>query len=34
MVYLELAMVGKLGSDDANVPWFLFLLFLHLPPAI
>jgi hypothetical protein len=27
-------MVGELGSDDAKYPWFLWLLFLCLPPAI
>ena len=28
--YLGLAMVGELGSNDANYPWFLLLMFLCL----
>jgi hypothetical protein len=27
-------MMGELGSDDAKQPWFLLLMFLHLPLAI
>ena len=34
MVYPGLAMMGELGSDDAKQPWFLLLMFLHLPLAI
>jgi len=37
LVYLRLAVVGKLDSDDAQWPCFLllrFLLFLPLPLAI
>ena len=26
--------MGKLGSEDAKCPWFLLVLFLHLPLAI
>jgi hypothetical protein len=29
-----IAMVRELGSDDAKSPWFLLLMFLHLPSAI
>jgi hypothetical protein len=32
--YLELAVVGILGSDDADDAWFLLVRFLHLPFAI
>jgi hypothetical protein len=31
LVYPGLAVVWKLGSDDANCYWFLLLMFLHLP---
>ena len=34
MVYPGLAMVGKFVSDEAKSPWFLLLLFLHLPPTL
>ena len=32
--YLELAVLGELGSGDAKQPWFLLVTFLHLPLAI
>ena len=34
MVCPGLAMLGKMGSDDAKYPWFLLLMFLCLPPDI
>jgi hypothetical protein len=33
-VYSELAVMGKLRSDDARVFWLLMLLVLHLPFTI
>jgi hypothetical protein len=32
--YPELVVVAVLGSDDAQLSWFLLLRFLHLPVAI
>ena len=32
--YPELAVVGILGSDDAQCSWFLLARFLHLPFTI
>ena len=32
--YPGLAVVGELGSDGAMLPWFLLVMFLHLPFAI
>ena len=34
LVYSGLAVVGELGSDDAQVFWFLLLMVLCLPLAI
>ena len=34
MRYLGLAVVGRLGSDAAIMPWFLLVMFLHLPLVI
>jgi hypothetical protein len=33
LVYLGLAVLGILGSDDAQWSWFLLVRFLHLPFA-
>ena len=30
-MFSELAVVGELGSEDANIFWFLLLMFLCLP---
>ena len=32
--YPGLALVGELGSDGDMLPWFLLIMFLHLPFAI
>ena len=34
LVYLGLAVLGELGSDDAHVFWLLLLMVLCLPLAI
>jgi hypothetical protein len=33
-VYLGLAVVGELDSDDAHIYWLLLLIVLHLPLTI
>ena len=33
-VYPRLAVVGELGSDATMSPWFLMVMFLHLPFTI
>ena len=32
--YPGLAVIGELGSDEANLPWFLLLMFFPLPLTI